>query len=121
MKALEVATTGATRRVILTKRFALKIPACGKWRTLLLGLLANMQEREFATTKWPELAPVVASDQFGCFLIMPRVRVMTRDEFARFDYHGFTHRADGSIVPAESKPDSFGWLNGRVVAIDYGN
>jgi hypothetical protein len=91
------------------------------WRGFLLGLLANMQERLFWETRWPQLCPVVASTPGGFLLIARRARVMTRDEFARFDFAGFTRRTDGSLVPAEAKADSFGWLDGEVVAVDYGS
>lgn len=118
---MKIVKTGVTRHVILTRRFAFKIPAFWHWRSFLWGLLANMQERDFWTAKWPELAPVLFADPWGFLVVMPRVRVMTDAEFEVFDYYVFTHRGDGSIVPAEAKSDSFGWMNGRVVAIDYGS
>ncbi len=118
---LRIVRTGVSRHVVLVSRFAIKVPAIWRWQTILWGLLANMQERAFAKTGWPEFAPVLFSDPFGFILVMPRVRVMTDEEFEDFDYYVFTRRSDGSVVPVEAKSDSFGWLGGRVVAIDYGN
>mgnify|MGYP001600941842 CR=1 FL=1 len=143
---------GITRTVILVGAWAIKVPSFryGKfkwrWRSFLNGLLANLQEVDFAATGWPELCPVVRSSRLGLFVVMPRVRVMTDEEFCEFDYVGFITREDyyarenlrskeknflgregaisepaGFLIPAERKADSFGWLDGRIVAIDYGN
>ena len=46
---------GATRFVIITRRRAYKFPRLLSWRHFLWGLLANMQERQFGRTGWPEL------------------------------------------------------------------
>jgi hypothetical protein len=50
---------------------------------------------------------------------MPRVEVCTAAT-APADYEALTDRPD-YVVPDEHKPDSWGWLNGRLVAIDYGS
>lgn len=118
---MEIVRAGVTRHVILAGRFAFKFPAIWRWQTFLWGLLANMQERLFSKTEWPELAPVVFSDPLGLLLVMRRARVMTDEEFEKFDYYVFTHRGDGSVVPVEAKSDSFGWIADQVVAIDYGS
>lgn len=36
------------------------------------------------------------------------------------DCNGFVDRED-FVLPVERKPDSFGWMNGKIVAYDYGN
>lgn len=115
---------GATRTVLLTKRYALKFPTCRYgWQHFLAGLLANMQERVFGRTGWPELCPVLLSDPFGFLVVMPKADefksqhkwlAMSKKEFKRFV------EKDGYHVPAENKPDSFGVLKGRPVVIDYG-
>lgn len=120
-----VNTRGVTRTVLLTRRWAIKIPGCWNrglrhwWRHLLLGLLANMQEVEFSRTDWPELCPVRYYLPGGWLVVMPRLRILTESEFAEADYGALVHRP-GYEVPAEAKADSFGWLNGRIVAVDYG-
>jgi hypothetical protein len=83
-------------------------------------MLANMQEKCFSDAGWPELCPVKFSLPLGLMVVMPRVRVMTTEEFARWDVTKFVETEDYH-VPAEKKYNSFGWLDGRVVAIDYGN
>lgn len=114
---------GVTRTVLLVGRYAFKFPAMGEWRLFLLGLLANMQERMFARTGWPELCPVLFSLPGGWLVVMRRAKVLTEPEWLALDekeVSEFINRP-GYIVPAELKSDSFGWLDGRLVAVDYGN
>lgn len=112
---------GITREVFLTRRYAIKIPKLiYGWHKFLCGLLANMQEAAFGTTNWPELCPVVFSIPGGWLLVMLRVEMLTDAEWATFDVRAFCERGDRTI-PAEFKRDSFGRLDGRIVAIDYGN
>lgn len=111
---------GATRIVLLIFGWAIKIPRVTEWRLFLLGLLANMQERIFSRTGWPELCPVVFSLPGGWLVIMRRAREITADEWAQFDADRWRDRGE-YIVPAEAKRDSYGWIDGRIVAVDYGN
>lgn len=121
---MKVNTRGVTRFVVLTPRYAIKVPRFWhyghfRWEMFLHGLLGNMQEREFARAGWPELCPVLWSLPGGWLLVMPRCEPLDA-ELTPEQYEAFTHRPDYH-VPAEHKADSFGYLNGRLVAIDYGN
>ena len=110
---------GCTRHVLLAGPWAFKVPALWSWKLFLCGLLANMQEREFARTAWPELCPVTFSTPGGWLVVMRRAQEMTDAEFLAFDAKAFCE-GGAHIVPAEHKSNSFGWLDGRIVAIDYG-
>lgn len=134
---------GVTREVILIGRVAVKLPSVRGWRFFLMGLLANLQEREFAATGWPELCPIFWSAPGGLLSIMPRCRPLTPDDWIVFDHREFCSRSEhyaaanydsagghvnhmlaepeGMVVPAENKQCSFGWLGDRIVAVDYGN
>lgn len=116
--------TGSTRTVILFFGWAVKLPGSWmrgyRWKSLLQGLLANMQERAFARTGWPELCPVAFSLPGGLLLIMRRAAPLSRDEWFAFDFSGFVER-DDYFVPVEEKMSSFGKFGGRIVAIDYGD
>ena len=113
---------GATREVLLIGPYAIKIPSLREWRLFLHGLLANMQEKNISrlTNHVEGFCPVLFSLPGGLLVVMPRVRVMTDEEYEKFDYESLVDHPDYRI-PAEDKSDSFGWLNGQVVAIDYGN
>ena len=116
---------GATRAVILVGRWAVKLPRPTSWRLFLSGLLANMQEREFARTGWPELCPVLFSLPGGWLVVMPRAEPLTDGEWELLDIMGtrdkWPDRGD-YVVPVEMKRDSFGWLQRLgIVAVDYGS
>lgn len=112
---------GATRIVfIFEDRFVVKIPNTRSWSLFLRGLLGNLQERVFGASKWKELCPVLASCPLGFWLIMPYAEPLRDEEWVWMDYDKFVDREDYR-VPAERKQDSFGMLNGRIVAIDYGS
>jgi hypothetical protein len=111
---------GITRTVFLIGDYAVKIPCLRYgWRILLCGLLANLQEIEWSKTEWPELCPVLFSVRGGWLIVMRRARVMTDAEFVKFDSREWAEKPDYR-VPVEHKADSFGYLNGRIVALDYG-
>ena len=112
---------GITREVFLTRRYAIKIPrVVYGWKMFLCGLLANMQERTFAAAGWPELCPVVFALPGGWLVVMRRAESLTDEEWRSFDPATFCERPN-YVVPCEFKQDSFGKLDGRIVAIDYGN
>lgn len=117
---IEIDRRGATRLVFLTKRRVYKIPSLFSWKHFLLGLLANIQERQFGRLGWPELCPVAWSLPGGWLVVMPRCRPMTRAEFDETDLEALASQP-AYRVPAELKIDSWGWLNGRLVAFDYGS
>lgn len=112
---------GATRFVIITRRRAYKLPRLLSWRHFLCGLLANMQEAQFGRTGWPELCPVLWSLPGGFLVVMPRAQICTPDDFPPEEEMTRLIIKDDYVVPAELKPDSWGWWNGRLVAIDYGS
>ena len=113
--------TGATRAVIIGRRYVYKLPNLfDGWRLFLCGLLANMQERQFGRQGWDGVCPVVFSLPGGWLGVMNKARVMTRDEFEAFDWQGFCEREQYTI-PAEGKWNSYGFLDGQTVAIDYGS
>ena len=111
---------GTTRTVFLILRWAIKIPSFVEWRLFLLGLLANMQETKFSKTGWPELCPILFSISGGWVVIMARAHPLTREQFNEIDFDLWLNCVPYTI-PVEKKMDSFGLLDGRLVAVDYGN
>ena len=113
---------GTHRTTWLVGHLAIKVPVFVEWRLFLHGLLANMQEARFSAHAWPELCPVLFACPGGFFNVMRRAEPLTRSEFEEFSerYMSFVDKMDYT-VPAENKMDSFGKLNGRIVAVDYGS
>lgn len=119
---MKIDRTGCTRIVILTQKYAIKVPNFrDDWpRLFCKGICANMQEVNFASTGWPELCPVLFSLPWGLMLVMPRLNLLTDDEFTEHVPDDWPKREDYEI-PVEMKSNSFGWLGSTPVAIDYGN
>jgi hypothetical protein len=127
---------GATREVLLTGRYAIKLPKLtGGWSFFLRGLLANMQERRCGAARWPELCPVVFSLPGGWILVMRRTEPLAEEQWKKFrrerigddttNYRrGFIKPWNDAsaeyIVPVDLRRDSFGLLDGFIVAVDYG-
>lgn len=113
---------GSSRIVLLLGPWAFKLPTYTEWRLFLRGLLANMQERQLWRFLQDDsaLCPVVFALPGGWLIVMPRVEPLTNEEFLSLPIEDFLDR-DHWVIPAETKADSFGWWEGRLVAVDYGN
>lgn len=120
-----IVLTGANRLVVLTARHAYKIPNVRSWWTTVWGLIDNMQERRAnGLGRWGHrqdgIAPIVFSLPGGFLNVMRRAEPVPDDLWARFDFDAHCRR-DGYWIQAEPKRDSFGVLDGEIVAVDYGN
>lgn len=114
--------TGCTRQVILLHKYAVKIPSFHSWENFLNGLLGNMQETMLSKF-WSRNGviyhcPVIFSAPGGFLNIMLRARILTDDEFKNFDFETICGKLE---YKPENKSNSFGYLEGRIVCIDYGS
>lgn len=118
---VQLLRSGSTRWVLLVSRFAFKIPSLYSWKNFLWGLLANMQEVEFSrcSDMKYKLCPVNFYLPFGFLVVMPRIRILLKDELTKEALEKFCIENDFKI-PAELKHDSFGYYKGKLVAVDYG-
>lgn len=81
------------------------------WEKFIQGLCCNMSEKEcWGVTRSEHLCPVICG-WAGFFLVMRRVRVLTDDEQIPQ-----VHLEGGGT---DHKTDNYGYLDGRVVCIDY--
>lgn len=104
---------GTTRKCILLGKYAIKIPQFSYgWKTILYGLLGNMQEKQFSCLD--NTCPILFYIPGGFLSIMPRCGKLTREQFNNIN------KDDFEFIPVENKIDSFGIYNGNIVAIDYG-
>ena len=121
----ELNRNGCTRVVLLTKNYAFKFPNFfNGWSLFLQGLLANMQEAGWSRLLYKKensmgLCPVVFNLGGGFLIVMKKLETLTLEEWQDFDYEKF--KMQRAAIPVENKPDSFGWLDGEIVAVDYGN
>jgi hypothetical protein len=111
---------GVTRTVILTRKYAIKIPTLrggmtndfrGRLASFAAGLLANQSEYQWHNYEpWNgNVAPVLRSWLGGIIQIYPRCQPLPNEVLLVF--------LDPD--PGDTKPDNFGLLNGRVVRVDY--
>lgn len=101
--------------MLLTRTRAYKFPALTSWRQALYGLLNNMNEAEHSGRGG--VCPVLWRMPGGFLNVMPRAAELTDKEFAALNVSEF---CDSNKLIVEYKRDSFGWLDGRIVAVDYG-
>lgn len=126
---------GCSRMVLLTRRYAIKFPNVRyRYPAALWGMLHNLSEAMWwksSTGAFDDdgqqkpyqrlLCPVLGRVWLGFCIVMPRAEQLDR----RFDcpvvFRWLDDRfcAAGVSCPAELKVESFGILNGEIVAIDY--
>ncbi len=114
---------GTTRTVVLLGKYAFKFPRIhhntDMWKLFLQGLLANMQETLFGTCGFKSLCPVVFHIPGGFLTVMLRAEPLSEYEWTFLDLEKhFENEVSPDLV--EFKQDSFGKLNGNIVAVDYG-
>ena len=119
------ARSGTYRFVVLFHRWVIKFPRANSRRRFREGSLANRQERRYARTHADcrRLCPVLLADPLGLFLVMPKARPLTDQEWADIGpplglIGLFT--SEVAIIPGEAKRSNLGVLeDGRMVIIDY--
>lgn len=116
---MKIVRTGVTRTVILTRRYAVKVPSLrggssgARLESFCWGVLANRSERQWHDYEgWHgAVAPVVRSWLGGIVQVYPRCDPLlpeTRGPLPSLDPD-----------PGDVKPDNFGIFHGRVVRVDY--
>ena len=119
---MKIIKTGSTRLVILTDKYAIKIPRCciksdnsfyGKTIGFLEGWLANRYEYKwYKSNVFDFLCQVEYSFLFSMVIIMKKAEPISYDEFFELKQYNFAY---------EHKVDSYGKINDKVYIIDYGN
>lgn len=112
---------GICRTVLLTRRYAIKVPRCRRYNpgglrgvmwSLSRGIQANLSEAEWSGTAG--LCPVLWS--FGGIVnVYPRAELLPSDIDPEPDYRSIAPH----FFPTDSKPENVGILNGKLVWIDY--
>lgn len=114
---MRVNRRGITRTVLLTKRHAIKFPSLrGGSRgpraflwSLTSGIQANLSEWEWSGM--PGTCPVKFS-AWGLVNVYPRCEPVADGTEVDYDSIGFNYATD-------RKPDNVGYLDGRLVWVDY--
>lgn len=107
---------GTSRIVLLISNYAIKIPNIKRWRSLLHGLIANMNETKFSKINDGRLANVLFNIPGGFLIVMERCEPVKKSNKELID---FCNNGEFKI-PAEIKNSSFGIIDGNLKAVDYG-
>lgn len=124
---------GITRTVLVFKRYAVKMPSlrpygdglAGLLWSISRGILANQGEAEWwrhaELSQREMLCPVLHSWLGGIVNIYPRcepyvVGMETQEAMFRRE---FLPLPDLAPQPGDTKADNYGWLNGKLVVLDY--
>lgn len=124
MDSIKINLSGATRIVFIFKKFVIKIPNVREYKLFLYGILSNLQEKTFSKMKREDLAHVYFCSPFGLFLIMQRAEVtsdMNERRFIRMIYKKYKDDDLRCFMIADCKPDNWGYINGNLVKVDYGD
>ena len=117
---------GQTRMVIELKGLVIKIPHLFRnWPTFVRGLLSNIDEHQtwaFNSGKHEKgkshlLCPILWASWGGWIVIMKRAdRVLSHDE-----YWGLSQEVlkEHEYFKGDDQGPNYGYLNGRLVKIDY--
>jgi hypothetical protein len=127
---------GATRIVFVFKRVVIKIPNNQGYKLFLYGILANLQEKSFSRgCSRDDLAKVKFCSPLGFFLIMEKAEPIKLEElwetdwedadeweqFSNFLHERYKDDDMKDFMLSDSKPSNWGYINGRLVKIDYGD
>ena len=110
---------GVTRLVFEFDNFVIKIPNFTySWQHFLKGILANIQE--YTTWSWSKdelLCPVLWCSWGGWFLIMKKAKTYSFDEWDNIEVDISNHI---KYFPGDDTMSNYGYLNDKLVKIDYG-
>ncbi|MPZ48210.1 MAG: hypothetical protein GEU75_02670 [Dehalococcoidia bacterium] len=125
---LTVNREGLTRVVLLTDKHVVKLPnflglrsSESSWLLFLQALVENAREAKASRLNHlvdNKLCPVVFAIPGGWLNVMKRADPVPAQVFNALDYAAFIRCGDYWLA-VENKQSSFGFLDGRLVAIDY--
>ena len=113
---------GCTRIVLLTSKYAVKIPNFRyEWRHFLKGLINNIEEAWLSKLSQGNvepfasycICPVLFSIPGGWLSIMPRCERLTDKQWDVLE------KTDAFPELDDWKPENFGVLDGLIVQLDY--
>ena len=98
--------SGATRKVLLTNKFAIKFPSP---ENFLEGIKCNKAE----ASKRHEFACPILFNFFNLAIVMPKCEAL------KWNFPLEILKPVAEEIGAELKTSSFGLLNGKIVCFDY--
>ncbi|QBZ71712.1 hypothetical protein [Escherichia phage Skure] len=116
--------SGRCRFVFFIGRYAIKIPRLNSYEGFLQGLLSNITERKWRNYPDKHLCPVVYANCIGLIVIMLRAQEVTDFEKFKKDLDVICNDEKGlgeEFYRWDGTAKNFGYLNGKLVKVDYGD
>lgn len=103
---------GVTRIVILTSKYAIKIPRIDYgWMKFIEGIYSNLSEHNcWINVKNDKLLCPTLYSFGGLFNVMPRIKICETEEEIK---------SIRKVKYEDRKPINYGYYNGRIVCVDY--
>lgn len=124
---MKIIRSGGTRLVILTKKYAIKLPRANTWKNFVQGMLSNITEGQWKGYDNKFLCPIKYSNKFGLVVVMTRARPVNHKglfwiELERLYTYASNEpqKLDKDFFEYDALPKNFGYYNGHLVKIDYG-
>lgn len=126
---MQINKTGGTRYVLLTKRYVFKLPRTNSWKAFVQGMLSNLTEGQWKDYGNTNLCPIKYSNRLGLLVVMARAREVKDLDKYKADLERLMDEESAGTDPYslgadffeyDAAPKNFGYLNGRLVKIDYG-
>ena len=125
---MRIDRTGGTRLVLLTKRYVFKIPRMHSWKQFVQGMLSNLTEGQWKGYDNEHLCPIAYSNRFGLMVVMHKAEPVEDERLFKSDLQKLCDDVDGDenrtldrdFFEYDAFPKNFGYLNGKLVKIDYG-
>lgn len=109
--------------MLLTKRYVFKIPRIGSWKQFVQGMLSNITEGQWKGYPNPHLCPISYSNCLGLLVVMHRAEPVQHTGLFWVELEKILveeSTLDRDFFEYDAMPKNFGYLNGKLVKIDYG-
>ncbi len=120
-------THGTTRFVILTKRYAIKLPYISfkkyGFTNFLCGLLANINESQYTEIYENEYGvkhlPIIFHIGFGIMNVMRRIEPIKKEDFIKINNSFKQKYGEMATMSNDTSYKNFGWYKGEIYCFDY--
>ena len=115
---------GACRYCLLIGNYAVKFPKFTNLEVLLLGLLSNVSERklwQYSPDNHKQLYCPVLGELWGLVLVMPKVKMLKERNSVQLHSAQVQFMNTGITNFQEAKFVNLGFLDDRLVSVDYSN
>ena len=125
---MKVNRTGETRVVLITKKYAIKLPRFNSWKEFVHGMLSNMTEGQWKGYDNEHPCPIAYSNRFGLMVVMHKAEPVEDEGLFNSDLQELYDDVDNDdyrtldreFFEYDALPKNFGYYKGKLVKIDCG-